>query len=654
MSEPHSETDRTSTRNIGLWLLFLFAVAAVLAFQGSESLKRRALAVPTAAFQAIDSAELRQHDVIAVPLDWSSAATVTLPDVWGYRNPGAGSQVWYRLELPTVPSDPTKDRISPRPTWVLIDRVRSMVHAYVDGRLIWEGGPITDPVQRLPNSPILLALPPPVGHDDSATTLLVRVAAAPGERGGLGRVYVGEHAVLRGLLDSGRFWHVEAVYITSAIITVTAIYILMLWRQTRGNATGYLALASAGFIWGLRNVNLTRWSPATGPQWLEWLGGLLASCGSGWFIACLGLFLAPNYVAPAMPRLARYITWAIWPFMLLGPILLLSPMARAEALALWLGLALPLLLAMAFGLAVFVWRNPSGTHFAFLALYLLLISLNVYDNATLRSPTRFGDMYLNHFGGVAFFILTTQLLVSRYGDLLRDFRRLNATLESRLSDRERELAIRHRELSRLEADRAQLEERGRIMRDLHDGLGSQLTLALLQSRVPATVEPAAKLEGLLQDCLDELRLAIYSLEPTASHAATVLGTWRQRVASSIESAGLKLVWAVDDVGEAGLLVQSEVLAVLRIVQEATNNALRHARASTLSLSLKATDRGLLIELTDDGCGPPVSTLSGHGLQNMHRRADDIGACLTIEAAHPGTRLRLLLPRPVAAPNPEAT
>lgn len=611
----------------------------------------------TAEFQPVASAELRRLPVVVPPEDWSAATPVTLPDVWGYRQPAAGNHVWYRLALPPAIPDQAPDSAPPRPTWVLLERARSMVHAYADGRLIWEGGRIAEPVQRLPNSPILFALPPRNEPAGTAQTLLLRVAAVPGERGGLGRVYTGEHETLRSLRDSGRFWHIEAVYITSAVITVTAIYVLMLWRQTRGSAAGYLALACAGFIWGLRNLNLTRWSPAAAPPWLEWLGGFLATCGSGWFIGCLGLFLAPNYVAPAMPRLARWITRVIWPFMVLGPLLLLSPLPRAEALALWLALAIPLLLTMSVGLAVFVRRNPSGTHVAFLVLYLLLIGLNVYDNFTLRSTVRFGDMYLNHFSGVAFFILITQLLVSRYGNLLRDFRGLNASLESRLFEREQELASQHRELTRLEAERAQLEERGRIMRDLHDGLGSQLSFALLQSRAPSRDDQPGHLAGLLQDCLDELRLAIYSLEPTATHAATVLGTWRQRVASSIESAGVKLVWAVDEVGEAGLLAQSEILSVLRIVQEAVNNTLRHARASTLRLGLSAAPDGLLIELADDGCGVPACTpagSAGHGLMNMRRRASDIGARLDIDTALPGTRVRLLLPRPRRDPATEAT
>ena len=81
----------------------------------------------------------------------------------------------------------------------------------------------------------------------------------------------------------------------------------------------------------------------------------------------------------------------------------------------------------------------------------------------------------------------------------------------------------------MESDRRRtlLEERDRIMRDLHDGLGSQLVGAIHEVRVEAP-DPK-KLEDVLARCLDELRLAIESIDPDARHLPLMLGALRYRM-----------------------------------------------------------------------------------------------------------------------------
>lgn len=102
--------------------------------------------------------------------------------------------------------------------------------------------------------------------------------------------------------------------------------------------------------------------------------------------------------------------------------------------------------------------------------------------------------------------------------------------------------------------------------------------------------------------------------------------------------------ALDGAPEIGHRVQ---LQLLRILQEAVSNSLRHAGAKNLAVTARwlTDERSVAIEVIDDGVGLETSQaaalVEGRGLRNMARRALSIGAELTMEGARPGTRVRVL-------------
>ncbi|MFT4103636.1 MAG: sensor histidine kinase [Burkholderiaceae bacterium] len=619
------------------WVLVL--AAAFLAFDGLVPLDARggpAIAAERAWFlpSSRDPASV-ERPVVAPPTDWSAAIEVVLPDVWGYLRPEAGDEVWYRV--------PIDDGGSPdEPVWVLIERVRSSAQAYAAGRLLWEGGRVRAPTGRTGAEPYAFAIPRSLLSSEGAFVLL-RVRAASGERGGLGRVVAGSYERIQASVNRLRFWSVGAVYVTSAVIVATSLFILLLWWQIRDGLTGYLSLATAGLIWGVRNLNLVFLDlPPENPV-LAHLWTFFATCGNGWVIGLLGWFLTRHFVQRIHPRLAAALTWIIPLHMMLGPVLLMTSLPRAEMLAAWIVLSVPVIVVTIIGLLHFVLRDPKPSHVGFLVFFVAVVVFNIYDNFTLRSRARFGDPYVSHFAGVVFFMMVVHVLVSRYGALMRDYHGLNASLEQRLRQQQDQLTLQHTELVRLEAERVQARERGRIMRDLHDGLGSQLTAALYQTRA----EGATRIESILQECLDDLRLAIYSFEPSSGYVATVLGTLRQRLAPALEAAGVRLIWDVEDVGRVPALDSSRTLDLLRIVQEAISNAIKHARASQIRLGLMSKDGRVRIEVEDDGQGIDLGKSAlpggGRGIGNMRRRAAALGAELDFHDTGHGTRVVLDLP-----------
>jgi signal transduction histidine kinase len=212
-----------------------------------------------------------------------------------------------------------------------------------------------------------------------------------------------------------------------------------------------------------------------------------------------------------------------------------------------------------------------------------------------------------------------------------------------------EQLYRSEERQRLRAEREQLlvAERGRITREMHDGLGGQLvsTISMLEAGQGSTTEVVES----LRRALDDMRIVIDSLDPNATDFPTSLGKLRARLEPLVRRNGIRLHWKVADVPALHAIAPEKSLHILRIIQEAVTNVVRHAAAHEAEVSLSFPDdpRGSLwLEIRDDGGGSPdASGGGGRGIRNMKTRAAAIGAELTVEEGEPGTRVRLRLPLP---------
>ena len=215
------------------------------------------------------------------------------------------------------------------------------------------------------------------------------------------------------------------------------------------------------------------------------------------------------------------------------------------------------------------------------------------------------------------------------------------------TERAHDIELQYERISALERAGAVAEERGRLMLDMHDGLGSQLmaTLNALERGKFSTEDVA----DLLRRCIEDLRLVIDSLDAGEHNLAASLANLRYRVEPRLNAAGLILGWAVDP--QAGCrLAPSAVLHVLRVVQEALTNALKHAQATRLDVrvSEEASTGTISIEVTDNGRGLLPLTTEGHtgtgrGLANMRQRARSLGGDLETVAYQGGTCVRLHIP-----------
>lgn len=193
-----------------------------------------------------------------------------------------------------------------------------------------------------------------------------------------------------------------------------------------------------------------------------------------------------------------------------------------------------------------------------------------------------------------------------------------------------------------------LSDRDRIARDLHDHVIQRLfAIGLaLQGTIPRSHKPEVRQR--LNECVDdlqsviqEIRTAIFDLHGGDAGITRLRQRIDEAVAQFADS-GVRTTVQFSgplSVVDANLADHAEA-----VVREAVSNAVRHAQAKTLTVNVAVGD-DLLIEVLDDGCGI-TGDITGSGLTNLRRRAEEVGGDFAIEAVPAGgTRLRWCAPLP---------
>jgi signal transduction histidine kinase len=242
-------------------------------------------------------------------------------------------------------------------------------------------------------------------------------------------------------------------------------------------------------------------------------------------------------------------------------------------------------------------------------------------------------------------------------------RPLSAAEDRLLHDLARQLgAALHARLLRQDLQRARErlvvareEERRRLRRDLHDGIGPALAGLTLKTETARALLPPGSdgASGQLHDLSEEIRRTVVDvrrlvegLRPPALDELGLAGACAQAVDRLTAGSGLAAsVQASDDLPALPAAVE---VAAYRIVVEAVTNTVRHARARHCRVSMTCTPAGLTVEVTDDGTGPAAAGQPGHGLAIMRERAEELGGTVTVRDGSPGVTVQARLPA-VTAP-----
>lgn len=482
------------------------------------------------------------------------------------------------------------------------------------------------------NYPLFFSIPPALLHT-GRNTLDLHLALTSRGWGSLRDAQIGAHDALKPLCDQVLFWRVTGPQITSLIAVLTGAVAFLVWlRRRRETVFAWFALAC--LTAAIRNAHFYVAAPLS-ERWYE----VWAAVPLHWGSAALVMF-ALRLCERRYPALESALLWMA----LVWTAVIVLAGERLTRIAVDLGYAWLVVVNVAligFALAQCL-RRPKVDRILLLLALLVTFAFGALDFALLTA-WRDSDwrVYMLPYSTLFISLVMGTVLVDAFARARARQEQINRELDARLAVRERQLHDQHQALLELETERAMTNERQRILRDIHDGLGSQL-ISSIHLVEGGALEPR-NVASLLRECVDDLRLAIDSLKPSGNDLLVVLGNFRYRMEPRLAHAGVRLEWSVSPEASSPVLTSEQVLHVLRIVQEAVTNGLKHARPSVLRVSYTqepgAGDWWLTVE--DDGTGfSRASHRGGDGLANMHARAAHAGLGFGIKTTDAGTTVRI--------------
>ncbi len=623
------KTRKTTSRLTWLIVYALTIALASVIFLYEIPLPDARLSIASVAYTETDAS----HPGELSQANW---VHINLPDNWEQRDVNA-SNVWYRA---TFRLDET-----PKQLWaVLIPSVKMNAAVYLNGKLLGSGGRFTDPVARNWMTPLLFSIPYSLLREGD-NTLYIRVKSDPPGSGQLSALQLAPYESLKQAYDTHYLFRITSIQIITSMLLAMGALIGMLWIARRQETYyGYYALAV--IIWGVHNFNIFIVEIPFSTRMWDWL----AYTTIGYY-AFLSMIFIHRFLEKSHPRIERTV---IATGLSIAALLLFleDRLFYAMVYQFWYPAIYGVGLYVLTYTFVEAWKQQS-IELQFLAatgsITLLYAS---HDLLLMHNLVNWEDGYYIQYAAAVLLALFSFILLRRYASSLNSIDQLNKNLERRVAEKHSQLEDNYRRLRQMEHERILAEERERLTRDIHDGMGGNLvsTLAMIESG-NANIDD---ITTALKDSLDDLRLMIDSMGIQEDDLATLLGMFRMRISQRLKNSHIDIEWQVEDLPTIPNFGPRQALHVLRILQEAVTNTIRHAQADTINLStcLHGNETGgtsIIVTLKDNGVGMQDTKTCGNGITNMYHRARMAGGSLKINSSNAGTSVQLTLP--LASPSP---
>lgn len=578
------------------------------------------------------------------PRDESAWAEVNLPDV--RRRPPVGSAApggahlayemrWYRLQYSTP--DPSRiGRLA-----VYMARARTLpVALLVRTDAGWV--PVFDNTADAREQwvrPLMASLPGFASEQlmrEGALELMLAVPVTRHEAFMVPSAWMGPRESVEPLYRARWLMQIMLPQGSGLLLAVVAVFALSVWLRNRQDRV-YLLCGVLALFSMFRNLHYYVDMPRD-PVVFQWFWWLTHASMSWVLLTCFLLalvFVQRRYQAferllIGLVVLSTTLTMPLWPW----PIntLLVQHLVNAT---------------VALGGTGFVgfmaWRS-GHRELRLISLGLALaVMLGLHDLSLLAGLAWHENASVLPYATLVIAVCFLIAIRGRFVNALHLVEQANDQLAQRLDEQSTQLAQQHEQLGEAQRQQALLLERQRLMQDMHDGLGSSLLSAMVaveQGRMQQD-----EVVGVLRECVDDLRLVIDSLEPVGHDLVSLLATMRYRLGKRLQTGGLTLEWDVQDLPTLDWLEPPDALHVLRLLQEALNNVLKHARATKVRISTRDLGDRVEIRVEDDGQGFDLATAQkGRGLRSQLKRAQRLGGTVLVEArSGHGTRLSLRLP-----------
>jgi len=573
---------------------------------------------------------------VELPEELSSKKSfaITLPDDW-YHSDHQVKQLWYRASINLSPKDAQ--------VWaVYLPSVTHNAEVFINGVWVGQGGHFLDPVSRHHNEPLLFDFSSALLRE-SDNIIDVRVKASFHTQGLMDQFYIAPRDQLIEAYQWKHFLRFDFIAWVSLGMYLTGLIIFIFWL-VRPQDKVYALFSLQLFIWATHNLNLFISDIPTSAHFWE----AMTMSTLGWTVVAM-IFFNHKYVGlQDANKSAARIERAAVIFALMGMGIFFLP---DIGLILKLGYGVWDSFLIFFGSYAIIflirefWQRPRTDVFGMILVGIPILVFGLHDILTVNYFRDRRDGLTIQFGIIPAIFLFSWFMIRRFADSISQAEELAVTLERRVEQKQQALALKYEQLKILEQQQVLSEERERIMRDMHDGIGGQLVsvVVMLQNYSDKVM---VQVREKVQLSLVDLRFVIDSLDPVLNDLPTLLGMMRSRLADQLDVANISLEWAVTELPELSQLSPRRSLHIMRIVQEATTNIIKYSCSDSMKISTGATEEIIFVEITDFGKGIPQDNSvlgSGRGIENMKYRAVQIGGVLEIESTNEGTCIRLKLP-----------
>lgn len=597
----------------------------------------------------------------------STYASVSLPYGWDFHHQGQSGLARFELRFdgPTSAGD----------AWALY--FHRLGNAYViklNGTLLEQNGDINDAdtndysirlqedptgASLAPNNanssdyakiPRYLRIPPHVLMQQNQLEVVIR--SDSGRRSGMPVVWVGPTQAVENLYRQEFAIRVGGSVVLTVFSLLVGIFAAVLWitqtdprperRGLRDNL--YLFAALAEFSWAFFVGDTLIERPPL--PWVWW--SMLVNMALGLWLASLLLF-CHNIAGWEHHPASRWVRRALIGLLLSGPAVAYYAIAIPvpALLTLWqVGFALVFVPSTVL-FVVQAMREATTMHRVVAVAFMVNVPIGIHDFYILRIADPFVNQALLRYPATLFGLALGVIAIDRFRSANLRVRDMLDALAVRIEHKEQELSQSYQRMEQIAREQERTQERSRILRDMHDGVGSHISAAIRQLQSGRSTPDDVLLT--LRDSLDQLKLSIDALNLPHGNVTALLANLRYRLEPRFRAMGLALEWAVVPLDELPHLDGAAMRQLQYIFFEALSNVMQHAQATVLRIEATPTlaqhqqaGHRVRIRICDNGCGFDTRQVRRKGLHSMHERASSLDAQLHIYSRPGETAVEILL------------
>jgi len=436
---------------------------------------------------------------------------IELPDFWSENHQDQHS-IWYLAKFEITDIKQTN--------WAIyLPSVTHIAVVYLNDHWIGQGGEMSVPISRHHNEPLLFEFSNRLLHKGE-NTLLIRVVSESYYQGLLDQFYIAPSEQLKESYEWKKFARVDFIQWLSINMYIVMLALFIFWIS-RPQETVYGLFGLLLFFWSSHNLNLFVTEIPMSP--LLWEAMTMSTLG--WAVIAM-IFFNHRYIGQINHRAEKL----FWVFSLLGLSAFLFPSISSLLIIgykVWDTLLVLLGIYAIYYLLGVVRKDNNQDAFLMLLVGIPILVLGFHDILIVNHLIDRREGLIIQYGALPTLLLFSWFLIRRFLYSLKDAEQLTETLEQRVQQKQLALEEQYQQLNEFEKQTVLAQERERIMRDMHDGIGGQL-ISIVTVLSDHKEDVFVKIKEKIQHSISDLRFVIDSLDPLLNDISTLLGGMRLR------------------------------------------------------------------------------------------------------------------------------